>query len=128
MFKTLIVEDNDYFRQSLKDILTERFPSMIIEEASNGEEALQKVKTLLPHLIFMDIKLPGENGLELTKKIKAAYDYIMILIITNYDLPEYREAAFKHGANYFLPKGSLNEEGILRLVNFISLEQGIELN
>lgn len=128
MFKTLIVEDNLYFRQSLKEILSERFSSMIIEEAGNGEEALQKVKTLIPHLIFMDIKLPGENGLELTKKIKATNEQIIIMIITNYDLPEYREAAFKHGANYFLSKGSLNEEEILRLVKFISVEQGIDLN
>ena len=128
MFKTLIVEDNLYFRQSLKEILSERFSSMNIEVAGNGEEALPKGKTLIPHLIFMDVKLPGENGLELTKKIKATHEQIIIMIITNYDLPEYREAAFKHGANYFLSKGSLNEEEILRLVKFISVEQGIDLN
>lgn len=60
VFKTLLVEDNAAFRQSLKEILNTQFPSMIIEEAADADEAMQKVVTLLPHLIFMDIKLPGK--------------------------------------------------------------------
>jgi len=47
----------------------------------------------------VDIKLPGVNGLELTKKIKAAHPSITIFILTNYDIPEYREAAFQYGAD-----------------------------
>ncbi|MBW1744461.1 MAG: response regulator transcription factor [Deltaproteobacteria bacterium] len=90
MFKTLIVEDNIPFRQSLKAVLDTEFPSMDIEEAANGTEALEKVTTFGPNLIFMDIKLPGINGLELTKKIKGDNASIVIIILTSYDLPEYR--------------------------------------
>jgi DNA-binding NarL/FixJ family response regulator len=56
----------------------------------------------------MDIKLPGVNGLELTRKIKAAHPNITIFILTSYDIPEYREAAFQYGADRFVPKTSLN--------------------
>jgi len=52
----------------------------------------------------MDIKLPRENGLELRKKIKAAQSNIAISILTNYNIPEYREAAFDTGPIVFLPK------------------------
>jgi DNA-binding NarL/FixJ family response regulator len=54
----------------------------------------------------MDLRLPGENGLELTKKIKAQYPGIIIVILTNYDLPEYREAAYQCGADHFVSKDS----------------------
>lgn len=124
LFKTLIVEDNPTFRQTLVDILSTRFPRMIIEEATDGREALQKTEAMAPDLIFMDVKLPGENGLELTQKIKAANPEIMVIVLTGYDLPEYREAAFAHGANYFLVKGSSTNEEILALVETVLSDLG----
>ena len=84
------------------------FPTVAIEEVAKGGEALQKVDAFLPDLIFMDIKLPGENGLELTKKIKATHPNITIFILTSYDIPEYREAALQYGADRFFSKTSLN--------------------
>ena len=64
----------------------------------------------------MDIKLPGEDGLELRKKIKAAQSDIAISILTNYNIPEYREAAFRYGAHRFLAKASLNRRELEELV------------
>jgi two-component system response regulator YesN len=119
MFRTLIVEDNLFFRDLLKETLHSRFPSMAISEAGNAEEALDEIDTLPPDLIFMDIRLPGESGLELTKKIKTQHPDITIIILTSYDLPEYREAANKFQANYFLSKGSSTKESILTLVESI---------
>ena len=126
MCKTLIVEDSVFFRQSLKETLLSRFPSMDIAEAENGKDALQKVESLRPQLIFMDIKLPGENGLELTKKIKARYSDISIIILTSYDLPEYREAAREYRADHFLSKGGSTKEDILTLVQSIIAERDID--
>ena len=110
MVMTLLVEDNVTFRGSLKETLHSRFPTMNITEAGDGEEALQKIKASVPDLIFMDIKLPGENGLRLTRKIKIEYPDVVIVILTSYDLPEYREAAFQYHADYFITKASLSTE------------------
>ena len=126
MFKTLLVEDNAPFRQSLREMLCERFPRMIIEEAVDGEEALEKVKSTLPHLIFMDIKLPGANGLEITRKIKEDYATIKVVILTSYDFPEYREAAVQYGADHFLSKESSSREDILALVDTICPEDDLK--
>ena len=115
-FKTLIVEDNAPFRLSLKETLQTLFPSMIVQEAAEGGEALQKVESFLPELIFMDIHLHGENGLQLTQKIRTYYPGVPIIILTHYDFPEYREAAFKYGANFFIPKDSLDWGQIETLV------------
>lgn len=118
-FKVLIVEDSALFRESLTWALCQRFPAVEFHGAGNGEEALQKVETLHPNLIFMDIRLPGESGLELTRKIKASHPDFVIIILTSYDLPEYREAAARYKADYFLSKGSLGTENIFKLIESI---------
>lgn len=63
MFKAMLVEDNPSFRQVVKNDLQDQFPSMDIIEAGDGVEAFQKIDSHPPNLIFMDIQLPGENGL-----------------------------------------------------------------
>jgi DNA-binding NarL/FixJ family response regulator len=119
MFTTLIVEDNRTFRQTLRNLLYSRFPWMCIEEAGEGKECLQRVSDCRPDLVFMDIKLPGENGLELTKKIKRVYPGIIVVILTSYDLPEYRQAAYEIGADHYVSKGSSTAEEILSLVESV---------
>lgn len=125
MTKILIVEDNATFRQSLKELLFTRFPSIEFEEAADGEEALKKIHGIAPDIIFMDIKLPGESGLRITKKLKAKYPELIIIILTYYDLPEHREAALQYGANHFLSKGTSIQE-IVELVQSIVSEKGLD--
>ena len=105
MFNTLLVEDNVNFRQALSDVLLSYFPLIGIDEAGDGDEALRKVEYLRPDLIFMDIQLPGENGLEITRQIKRVYTDMVIVILTSCGQPEYRQQAFLNGADCFLSKG-----------------------
>ncbi len=116
MFKTMLVEDNILFRESLRDGLQQNFPKMQITEAGDGVEALKRISSLPPNLIFMDIRLPGQNGLDLTEKIKRLYPDIRIVILTNYDIPEYREAAIRVKADYFFSKDSLKIKEVIALV------------
>ncbi len=117
-FRVLIVEDSTLFRQLLKETLHDRFPSVEIQQAIDGEEALRQVELSHPHLIFMDLRLPGENGLELTRKVKAQYPGTVVVILTSYDLPEYREASWQY-ADYFLAKDSSTMENIFTLVESV---------
>ena len=126
LFKTLIVEDNQLFRQTIVEILSHHFPSMVLEEAAEGKEAFQKIRSFLPDLIFMDIKLPGENGLQLTEQIKKQNPQMIVAILTSYDWPEYREAAFKNGANYFMMKGSSTNQEIVDLIESILKDLGFD--
>ncbi len=114
--RILIVDNDDAFRQIFRTTLRASLPTIAIDEAAGGIEALQKVDTFLPDLIFMDIRLPGENGLNLTKKIKATHPNIAILILSSYDKPEYREAASRFGADRFLVKTSLSHRDLEGLV------------
>lgn len=123
-FKTLVVEDNSLFRQTILNILESQFPSMIIEDAPDGKTALEKIEESPPDLVFMDIKLPGENGLHLTEYIKKKHPQIIVVILTSYDWPEYREAAFKFGANYFIMKGFSTHKEIVNLIESILDKSG----
>jgi DNA-binding NarL/FixJ family response regulator len=119
MFRTLIIEDHLGFQALLKETLHSVSPTMEITEAADGDEAYEKISSSCPNLIFMDIRLPGENGLELTRRIKAEYPETIIIVLTSYDFPEYREAARRNGADHFLLKGSATREHIETLVKFI---------
>jgi DNA-binding NarL/FixJ family response regulator len=114
--KTLIVEDSISFRQLLKEALLSRFPMMEVLEAGDGAEALKRVKAFSPDLAIIDIQLPRENGLDLTKVLKAEYPNLKVIVLTIHDAPEYREAAYQSQANYFISKGSSTKEEILVLI------------
>jgi len=113
MLSALIVEDNVAHRRSLLHLLEGRFPSMYVDEASDGREALHHALSRHFDLIFMDIRLPQGNGLDLTKAIKMISADTMICVITSYDILEYREAAFRNGADYFMVKGESSATEIL---------------
>jgi YesN/AraC family two-component response regulator len=89
---------------------------MVIQEASEGNEAIQKVGVFQPQLILMDIRLPDENGLHLTEKIRTSHPDMKVIIMTSYDSVEYREAAVRCGANGYIDKDSLNSEQLEKLI------------
>ena len=124
MLRVLIIEDNQIFREAFKTILQERFPSIVIEEAGNGEEAVQRINEAPPDLIFADISLAGMNGLELARKIKNDFPRIRIAMLTGYDFPEYRRAASQHGVDRFFVKDSLDWKEIKEFVQDLAKDNG----
>jgi len=106
MFCTLLVEDSQSFRSATREMLQSNFPSIGVEEAGSGGQALHKLTYLAPDLVFMDIKLPDANGVGLTKDIKLGFAGVVVVILSSYDIPEYRQAAFRAGADCFISKDS----------------------
>ncbi len=107
MLDVMTVEDNNSFREMFKGLLSSEFPSAEITEAANGEEAFERLSSSAVDLVFMDIRLPGESGLELTRKIKAKYNDVTVTVLTSYGSAEYREAAARCGADGYLTKDSM---------------------
>lgn len=106
MIRAILVEDDIKFRQCVKTILSSRYPSIQLMEAGDGTEAMSQIDLLPPDLILMDIRLPGKNGLELTQIIRARHPNAIIVILSSHDLTEYRETAYRNGANYYVSKDS----------------------
>jgi DNA-binding NarL/FixJ family response regulator len=120
----LVVEDSTTFRHALVEILRSRFPFVTIAEAQDGGGVWEILSEFSPDLIFMDIRLPDGNGLQLTRRLKMKYPLATVLILTSYDFPEYQEAARLAGADYFLSKGSMSTKKIGDLVESLFQKNG----
>jgi DNA-binding NarL/FixJ family response regulator len=80
------------------------------------------VETFQPDLIFLEIHLPTETGLDLAGRIKAAHPEIVIVILTSYDLPEYKLAVEQSGVEHMVPKDDWTGEDMIALVQSIFSE------
>jgi CheY-like chemotaxis protein len=126
MFKILIVDPNDPFRRSLKKVLVNRFPFVDIQEASDGSKGLEMVQSFGPNLIFLEIHLPSESGLELARQIKINHPEIIIVMLTSYDLPEYQTAAEESGVEHLVPKDDWTGEDMIALVHTILADLNVK--
>lgn len=106
IFQTLVVDDHPHFRSAVVSALRERFPGMQLAEAADGRETMRAIGSLDVDLVLMDIKLPDENGLSLTRGIKRSYAGVTVVILSALDLPQYRLAALQSGADGFLSKSA----------------------
>jgi DNA-binding NarL/FixJ family response regulator len=119
MLKLLIVESDARFRDMLRASLQSSFPMAQVSAAPDGAEALRMVRQEKPDLVFMDIRMPGENGIVLTREIKQQDEGIVIAVLTDSDADEYREAALAGGADFFFSKASVRAKEIQELVEAI---------
>jgi DNA-binding NarL/FixJ family response regulator len=116
LFRILIVEDHVQFRDALHRALQEHFPFIEYEEAGDVHAAEQIAGRFRPDLIFVDIRLPGESGLEFTRRLKASCNAAKVIMLTGYDLPEYKREAKSCGADHYLVKGKCRHSDIVALV------------
>lgn len=105
----LIIDDHPLFREGLKSLLENLPDYEMIGEAGTGYDGLKKVKELRPDLVVMDISLPDQNGIELTRKIRDSYPEIHVTILSMYSKIDYITEAFKAGATGYLVKESATE-------------------
>lgn len=106
MSTILVVEDSPVFRESLKELLSSHLPAATVEEAADAEQALAYLQAASADIMLVDVRLPGQSGLELTRRVKDRYPSLPVIIVTNYDIEEYRDAAIQYGADDFVAKGS----------------------
>ena len=116
MIGVLVIDDNEIFRRAVAEMLR-GFDFLDVYEASSGEEALEKFKTYLPDLMFLDLALGRENGFHLIPKIRALEYQVDIALLTSFDLREYREAALDYNVDHYLVKGISTADDIQEVVN-----------
>jgi two-component system, response regulator YesN len=106
MIKLLIVDDEQIEREGMKAILDRAFPDLIVEQAHNGNEAVELAASFRPDLVLMDIQMPGINGLEAVEQILVKYPYIKFIMVTAFDTFNYVQSALKLGAKDYILKPS----------------------
>ena len=119
MRSVLIVEDSLMFRKKFLQLLSSRFSTVVFQDVGSRKEALEKIGSSPPALVFMDISLAQEDGLELTSRIKDLYPNIYVSVLTGHSGPEYRQAAYQNGADSFMVKGATKLEAIFALLQSV---------
>ena len=108
--RVLIVDDHPLFREGMRGRLDRVGEITVVGEAASGDEAVDLARELEPHVILMDIKMPGLNGIEATREIRQASPEVGVLVLTMFEDDDSVFAAMRAGANGYLLKGSGGEE------------------
>jgi DNA-binding NarL/FixJ family response regulator len=104
LITVLIVDDHPVVRRGLYSILGDAKDLRVVGEASNGSEALKQVAALKPDVVLMDIRLPGADGVQVTRRVRREYPEAKVIILTTYDDDQHLYNAIEAGAHGFLTK------------------------
>ena len=108
--RVLLAEDHTIVRQGISALLRSEPDIEVVGEASDGLEALELAKKLIPDVVLMDIAMRNLNGLEATRKIKKLFPHMKVLVLTMYDNEEWIFQILKVGASGYLIKDSAMTE------------------
>ncbi len=115
----LLADDHDVVRRGMKMLLEDEKGIKVIGEASDGLEAIEKVKSLMPNVVILDLTMPKMNGIEAAKVISAEYPDVKILIFSMHHNKEYIIKSVENGANGYLLKDTGKEE-LLKAIKVVS--------
>ncbi|MBM7599957.1 two-component system response regulator YesN [Virgibacillus halotolerans] len=122
--RILIAEDELLERKAMKKFIEHNFNNMVVVgEAVNGRKAIELAAATCPDIIFMDIKMPGINGLEAIKEINTANPAIKFILVSAYDSFDYAKEAMQYGIKDYILKPGKKEEIVKSLLR---LQQEIE--
>ena len=113
--RVLLVDDHTILREGVRALLAGEREIVVVGEAGDGREALEKVETLRPDIVLMDMVMPGMNGLEATTLIKELHSEVKVLILSMYDDDEYVQQVIQAGASGYLLKGMAADDLILAI-------------
>ena len=102
--RVLLADDQPLIRAGFRMLLEEQPDITVIGEAADGAEAIRLTRQLRPDVVLMDVRMPGTDGIEATRRIIAETPESRVLVLTTYDLDEYAFTALRHGASGFLLK------------------------
>ncbi|MDF2962963.1 MAG: LuxR family transcriptional regulator [Paenibacillus sp.] len=114
----VIVDDHPLFRNGVRNLLQTTDDLTIVGEASTGEEALELAGSLRPDLMLMDIRMPGLNGIEATRRIKEQFPRIEILILTMFRDDKSVFTAMRAGAKGYVLKDA-DEVELLQSIRMV---------
>jgi YesN/AraC family two-component response regulator len=106
MLKLFIADDSEAILESLSDLLVEIRGMEIVGYAHNANEAIERIKKSKPDVAILDIRMPGGNGIHVLETIKAYKNKILVIMLTAYPYPQYRQKCEEMGAEYFFDKST----------------------
>ena len=115
MINVVLADDHVLVRDGIKALLEDQSGVSVIDEASNGKEALEVIARNKPDVLIVDIRMPEMNGIEVVGAITKSYSDVKTLVLSMHDSEEYVLQAIQAGADGYLLKGASKEEFIKAL-------------
>jgi DNA-binding NarL/FixJ family response regulator len=109
------VDDHDVVRKGLRNVLVENIPTVKVDEAKNGQDALGKVWKSEYELVLLDIKMPGKSGLDVLKEIKQHRPKLPVMILSMHPEDQFAIRAMRAGASGYLTKECAGDELVLAI-------------
>ncbi|MGM7421564.1 response regulator transcription factor [Cellulosimicrobium sp. ES-005] len=106
MTTVLLVDDQALLRMGFRLVIESEPDLEVVGEASDGRVALDQVAALAPDVVVMDVRMPGMDGIEATRRVVAEHPATRVLVLTTFDVDEYAFAALRAGASGFLLKNA----------------------
>jgi DNA-binding NarL/FixJ family response regulator len=121
----LLADDDELTRTGLRLIIGSDRDLTVVGEAADGQEAIHLARALRPDVVLMDVRMPGVDGLEATRRVvEAAQDGPRVLILTTFELDEYVFGALRAGASGFLLKRS-TPEALIEGIKVVAAGEGL---
>ena len=108
--RILVADDHALIRTGMKNLLEGNKDFLVVGEAADGEEVIEKARELKPDVVVMDISMPKVNGIEATRILKRSRPETGILVLTMHENAEYANQVFKAGASGYVLKNAGKEE------------------
>jgi DNA-binding NarL/FixJ family response regulator len=108
--RVLLVDDDDLMRAGLRAVLSSDSRVEVVGEAGSGRAAVERVRTLRPDLVLMDVRMPDLDGIAATREVTSASPEVKVVILTTFEQDDYIFGALNAGASGFLLKRSGPEE------------------
>jgi DNA-binding NarL/FixJ family response regulator len=119
MINVILADDHVLVRDGIKALLEDQTGINVIDEASNGKEALEVVSKNKPHILIVDIRMPEMNGIEVVAEINKHHKDVKTLVLSMHDSEEYVVRSIQAGADGYLLKGASKEE-FLKALNKVA--------
>lgn len=111
LVRVIIVDDQKPFRMAARDVVEVTGGFEVVGEAESGEESVELAERLRPDLVLMDLNLPGIDGLEATRRIHAAGEkHIVVLMVSTYEADEFAPRAEEAGAAAYISKSEFGPD------------------
>jgi DNA-binding NarL/FixJ family response regulator len=123
IINVILADDHVLVRDGIKALLEDQQGIKVIDEASNGREALEVIKRNKPHLLIVDIRMPEMNGIEVVREINKNHKDIKTLMLSMHDSEEYVVQSIQAGADGYLLKGTSKEE-FLKAIHTVASSGG----
>jgi DNA-binding NarL/FixJ family response regulator len=122
--RVLLADDHDFFREGMRGLLASIPDMEVVAEANGGEKAVALAVKFQPDVVLMDIKMPGLNGIEATRRIVETNPHIGVLVLTMFEDDDSVFSAMRAGARGYLLKGA-NQSEIVRAIRAVGNGEAI---